>query len=143
MKVKECMSSNVLSVSPDASASHVAKIMMDNHVGCVPVCDTNKKIIGIVTDRDLILRIIACDKDARQTPVSEVMTTKVYTAAPDSEISEAQKIMSQWQIKRVPVVQNEEVIGIITVGDLANNTNEVGRVVEDICRCDENAKNNE
>jgi len=147
MKVRECMSNKISYVSPDTTASDVAKLMMDEHIGCVPVCDTNKRIVGLVTDRDLILRTIACDKDVKQTPVSEIMTTTVYTAAPDSEVSEAKKIMSEWQIKRVPVVQNEEIIGIITVGDLANSTNvdttEVGTAVEGICRCGANAKNAE
>jgi len=120
---------------------------MDEHIGCVPVCDTNKKIVGLVTDRDLILRTIACDKDASQTPISEVMTTEIYDVAPDSEVSEAKRIMTEWQIKRVPVVQDEEIIGIITVGDLANSnsvdTNEVGEAIEGICKCGANVKNAE
>ena len=75
------------------------------------------------------------------------MTTKIYDVSPDSEISEASEIMSNWQIKRVPVVENEMIVGIITVGDLANSNsvdaNEVGGTVEHICQCHKNAKNAE
>jgi len=147
MKVKDCMSNKISYVSPEATASDVAKLMMDEHIGCVPVCDADKKIVGLVTDRDLILRTIACNKDANQTPISEIMTTEVYDVAPDSEVSEAKRIMTEWQIKRVPVVKDDTIIGIITVGDLANSTdfdtNEVGGTVEGICKCGANAKNAE
>lgn len=147
MKVKECMCRNMSFVKPEVSVADVAKIMRDQHVGCIPVCDENKKIVGLVTDRDLVLRTIACDKDVKQTPVSEVMTTKVYDVGPDSEVSEASKIMCECQIKRVPVIENNQLVGIITLGDLANSneiqTDKVGQTVEEICDCDNNAKNNE
>ena len=147
MKVKECMTDKISFAKPEATVKEVATLMMDEHVGCIPICDNNKKIVGLVTDRDLILRTIACDKNPSTTPVSEVMTTKVYNVAPDSEISEASKIMCDYQVKRVPVIEDDQIVGIITVGDLANNqsitSNDVGDTVEKICKCDGNAKNSE
>lgn len=147
MKVKECMCSEVACVNPDSKITDVAKLMLNKHVGCIPVCDDNKKVVGLVTDRDLILRSIACEKDIKQTPVSEVMTTNVFNVAPDAEISEAEKIMCECQVRRVPVVENDVLVGIITVGDLANNKNvssqEVSDTVEQICNCNENPKNAE
>jgi len=146
MKVKECMCENVEYVNPSSTVVDVAKLMGQKHIGCVPVCDNNK-LVGLVTDRDLILRSIACDKDIKQTPVSEVMTTKVFNVAPDAEVSEAEKIMCECQVRRVPVVENDVLVGIITVGDLANNQNisskEISDTVEQICRCNENPKNAE
>lgn len=146
MKVKECMCKEVACVNPDSKISDVAKLMLNKHVGCVPVCDNNK-VVGLVTDRDLILRSLACEKDIKQTPVSEVMTTKVFNVSPDAEVSEASKIMCDCQIRRVPVVENDMIVGIITLGDLANNQNvtskEVSDTVEGICKCHQNSKNAE
>lgn len=147
MKVKECMCTDVASVNPNTTVCDVAKIMLDKHVGCIPVCNENNNVVGLVTDRDLILRTLACEKDIKQTPVSEVMTTKVFNVAPEAEVSEAEKIMCDCQIRRVPVVENDVLVGIITVGDLANNKNissqDVSNTVEQICKCDNNAKNAE
>ncbi len=146
MKVKDCMCCDVACVNPESKISDVAKLMLNKHVGCIPVCD-NKKVVGLVTDRDLILRSLACDKDIKQTPVSEVMTTKVFNVSPDAEVSEASKIMCDCQVRRVPVVENDVLVGIITIGDLANNQNisnqEVSETVEGICKCHNNPKNAE
>ena len=147
MKVKECMCTNVACVNPNTTVCDVAKLMLDKHVGCIPVCNENNNVVGLVTDRDLILRTLACEKDIKQTPVSEVMTTKVFNIAPDAEVSEAEKIMCDCQIRRVPVVENDVLVGIITIGDLANNKNissqDVSNTVEQICKCDGNTKNAE
>ena len=145
MKVKECMCNDVSCVKPEAKVCEVAKLMLDKHVGCIPVCNENNNIVGLVTDRDLILRTLACEKDIKQTPVSEVMTTKVFNIAPDAEVSEAEKIMCDCQIRREPVVEIDVLVGIITVGDLANNktisSQDVSNTVEQICKCGDNSKN--
>lgn len=147
MKVKECMCTDVACVKPETTICDVAKLMLNKHVGCIPVCDNNKNVVGLVTDRDLTLRSLACEKDIKQTPVSEIMTTKIFNVSPDAEVSEAEKIMCDCQIRRVPVVENDVLVGIITVGDLANNQNvthnEVSNTVEKICKCGENSKNAE
>ncbi|MDO5555079.1 MAG: CBS domain-containing protein [Clostridia bacterium] len=147
MKVKECMCKEVACVSPNTTICDVAKLMLNKHVGCIPICDDNKNVVGLITDRDLILRSLACEKDIKQTPISEVMTTKVYNVSPDAEVSEASKIMCECQIKRVPVIENNELVGIITLGDLANNqevsSKEVSDTVEGICKCNQNTKNAE
>lgn len=147
MKVKDCMCQNVECVGPEATVSDVAKLMQNKHVGCVPVCDTNKRIVGLVTDRDLILRTLACDKDIKQTKVSDVMTTNVHNCTPEADIEDVEQLMCDCQIRRVPVVEKEQLIGIITIGDLANNKNvnsdEMSYTFERICKCGDNAKNAE
>lgn len=147
MKVNECMCKEVSCVKPECTLKDVAKVMQEHHVGCVPVCDQSKNVVGLITDRDLVLRGIACNKDTNTTPVSEVMTTKVYTVAPDAEVTEASKIMCDCQVKRVPVIENEAIVGIITLGDLANNSQvngtQVYTTVEGICRCGENTTNDQ
>ncbi len=146
MKVKECMSLNVCCCNPDEAVSDVAKKMNEYHVGSMPVCDTNKNVVGIITDRDITLRCIACDKDVKSTPISEVMTTNVCCCGCDTDVQDATKLMSDMQIRRIPVLENDKVVGILTLGDLANSKNvsakEVSDTVEHICKCGCNSKNN-
>ena len=91
MKVKECMSNIVNTVKPDATVSDCAKMMCERHIGCVPVCNDERKVVGILTDRDILLRAVACDKDASNTKVSDIMSTKVFCCDCESEVEEAEK----------------------------------------------------
>lgn len=148
MKVKECMSSNICCCSPESTVYDAAKLMNTNHVGCIPVCDNNQNVVGILTDRDITLRTVACDKDVKTTPVSEVMTCQVCCCESESDINEATQLMSDFQVRRIPVMQNNKIVGMLTLGDLANshtniNANEVCDTLENICDCHPNAKNAE
>ena len=67
MKVKDCMCGEVCCVKPETKINEIAKLMMENHIGCIPVCDNNNCICGILTDRDILLRTVACNKDTTQT----------------------------------------------------------------------------
>ena len=144
MKVKDCMCNDVWCVKPETKINEVAKIMGTNHIGCVPVCDNNDCICGIVTDRDIILRSIACDKDVTKTPVSDIMTCNVCTCKENDEVSNAESKMSENQIRRIPVCdQYNHVIGILTMGDLAQNDKELGKqevctTISNICNCEWN-----
>lgn len=141
MKVKDCMCHEVCSVTPETSVNQVAKLMNEKHVGCIPVCDDNNCICGIVTDRDILLRVVACDKDTNECKVSDVMTCNVCTCTEDEEMTNAESKMAQNQIRRLPVCdQNNKVIGILTLGDLAQNDREIGKqqvctTIEEICNC--------
>ena len=73
MKAKECMCNDVCCVKPNATVYDVAKLMNDNHIGCVPVCNNENNVCGIVTDRDIILRSIVNNKNVKETPISEIM----------------------------------------------------------------------
>ena len=79
MKVKECMCNEVCCVKPETNVYEVAKLMSEYHIGSIPVCNTNNEICGIVTDRDILLRSIVCDKNIKETPVSDIMTCNVCT----------------------------------------------------------------
>ena len=140
MKVKDCMCNDVCCVKPETNLKKKKKIMSQNHIGCLPVCDNNNSICGIVTDRDLVLRCIACDKNIDNTPVSDIMSCNVCTCKETDDITNAQSKMGQKQIRRLPVCDNNnKVVGILTLGDLAKNDSEVGKeevciTLEDICR---------
>lgn len=146
MKVKDCMCTEVCYAKPETTIYDIAKLMETNQIGCVPVCDGNNCIVGLVTDRDIVLRTIACGKDAKTTPVSEIMTTNVWCCDIDEDIYDAENKMSTNQVRRLPVLQNNKVVGIITLGDLAHWDKEIGReefcaTVENICDCNGQVKN--
>lgn len=141
MKVKDCMCHEIAYLTPESTVEDCAKLMCNKHIGCIPICDSNKTVLGIVTDRDVILRSIACNKNIKTTPISDIMTCKVCCCTKDEEINEAEKKMADEQIRRLPVVdENNKIIGIITLGDLFKNkkvnTNEVSETLENICKCD-------
>jgi len=147
MRVKDCMCGEVCWVKPDTKIHEIAKIMNQNHIGCVPVCDDQNSIVGIITDRDIILRTIACDKDVKTTNASEIMTCNVCTCSKDDDIYDAELKMANNQIRRIPVVDNNKIIGMLTFGDLAHYYDEIGEdevcsTIENICECGGQAKNN-
>lgn len=141
MKVKDCMTTDTICASKDDDISTIAKLMNDNHIGSIPVCD-NENIVGIVTDRDIILRSIACDKDIKTTSVSDVMTTDVETVSPDTNVDDANKIMADYQVRRLPVVENNKIVGMLSIGDVYRNSStdkkEAADTMKCICECSKN-----
>ena len=137
MKVKECMCKEVESINPNTSIKECAKIMSDNHIGCVPVCNEQKEVVGIITDRDLLLRAVACDKDINTTKASDIMTCNAYCCSSDTDVKEAENIMSTEKIRRIPIVDNNKIVGILTLGDISQasdiNKNDVCTTLKDIC----------
>ena len=147
MKVNECMSGDVCCVKPETTLYDITKLMQKEHIGCVPVCNNENHIVGLITDRDILLRGLACDKNIKTTPVSEIMTKDVCYCNPEDEIKDAENKMSEYQIRRIPVVEkNGKVVGILTMGDLANYGDKIGKqevctTIENICNCDGQVKN--
>ena len=143
MKVKECMCENVCYCNSNSTISEAAKKMSENHIGCIPVCNDEKCVVGILTDRDITLRSVACNEDANTTKVSEIMSCNTVCCDCNSEITEASKIMGDEQVRRIPVTENGKLVGILTLGDMARskqiNNNFVGETAECICSC--NKKN--
>ena len=147
MKIRDCMCRDVQYVSPETTVQDVAKIMQNKHIGCVAVCNNNKNIVGLVTDRDIILRTLACEKDIKETPISEIMTRHIYKTTPEAESQDVVKIMCDSQVRRVPVVENGVLVGIVSLGDLANNNKinnqEAYDALNGICRCGQDKQNAE
>ena len=141
MKVKDCMCKEAVFVKPDCDTEECAKLMCENHIGCIPVCDDSKKVVGLVTDRDILLRTVGCGKEIKNTPVSDIMTCNVDCCSPETDVCDAEKVMSQNQIRRLPVIQNGQVVGMLTLGDLVGNkqvkTEGVCATLENICGCDD------
>ncbi len=134
-RVRDVMTPNPASVSEKDSIKRVAEIMKREDAGVVPVVD-GRKVIGIITDRDIVVRLIAEGKDPSDAKVNDAMSKQVRAVKEDTPINEVLQLMSREQIRRVPVTNNNnELIGIVSIGDIASDSKEtvkVGRTVEDI-----------
>lgn len=120
MKVKDIMTRDIAYINPDSKVIEAAQMMQKHNVGSIPVCD-HSGVVGIVTDRDIIVRNIAHGKDPKETPVRDVMTGQVITASPDMEVDEVAQMMASKQIRRVPVVENNMIVGMVALGDIATD----------------------
>lgn len=116
-KIRDVMSQHMITVTKQDNVFEIAMKMKENNVGIIPVVD-GKKLIGVVTDRDLVVRGYA-EKRSGSATVEEVISDQVYTISPDADIQEAAQLMAQQQIRRLPVVENGELVGIVAIGDLA------------------------
>ncbi|MFZ5987228.1 MAG: CBS domain-containing protein [Bacillota bacterium] len=120
MKVKDKMTKNVAYVNPTNTVVEAAQLMQKHNVGSIPVYD-QRGVVGIVTDRDIVVRNVAHGKVPNDTKVQDVMTSQVTTVTPDMDIDEVSKLMAQQQIRRVPVVENNQIVGILALGDMATD----------------------
>jgi len=120
VKVRDIMTRNVACLNPDSTVLEAAQLMQKHNVGSIPVCDESG-VVGIVTDRDIVVRNIAHGKDPRTTPVRDVMTSQVTTVGPDADLKAASATMSEKKIRRLPVVENNQLVGIISLGDVATS----------------------
>lgn len=121
MKISDIMTTNVATLEPQATVMDAAKVMQAHNIGSIPVCNKDHQLLGIVTDRDIIVRNIANDGDPRTTKLDVLMTKQVVWAEPDMDINQAIQLMIQTKIRRLPVVKNMKLVGIIALGDLATN----------------------
>lgn len=118
MKVKDIMTKDVAYINPNATIIEAAQLMQKHNVGSIPVCDQNG-VVGIVTDRDIVVRNVAHGTNPQTTAVKDVMTVDVTTATPDMDVDSVTRMMSNQQIRRVPVVENNMLVGIVALGDMA------------------------
>ena len=126
--VRDIMTPNPQCVTEKDSVLEAARIMRDEDTGVIPVVD-GRKIIGLITDRDIVVRAVAGGKDLNNCRVNEVMSKQVRSVNEDASVREVLDVMSGAQVRRVPVVnRNTELVGIVSMKDLANETNATGKV---------------
>lgn len=118
MKVRDIMTKEVAYINPESTVSEAAQLMQKHNVGSIPVCDQNG-VVGIVTDRDIVVRNVAHGKSPQETRVRDVMTGQVNTATPDMEVDAAADLMAQYKVRRLPVVENNRIVGMVSLGDIA------------------------
>lgn len=119
-QVKELMAKDCLTVTPENNIYEVAVLMAKNEIGFIPVVDEQEqtKLVGVVTDRDLVRRGYAA-KHPGSTAVKEVMSEQVVTTTPNESIDEAADLMAHYQIRRLPVVDQGKLVGVVALGDLS------------------------
>ena len=118
MKAHEIMTGSLITCSPDESVAEAARLMRDRNTGDVLVTDDGK-LVGIVTDRDIAVRVAAKELDPREVPVKHFMSKHVVTGQPHWDVDKLAKEMGKHQIRRLPITQNGLLVGIVSLGDLA------------------------
>ena len=134
-QIRDVMTGSPTTCEPSTTIVEVAKVMKQEDVGPVPVVEGDR-LIGLVTDRDIVLRVIADGRDPSSTTIGDIASGDVATVTPDQSLDEALRIMAQKQVRRIPVVENDRIVGIVAQADVARAADEerTGEVVQDISR---------
>jgi len=119
MKLRDVMTNPVIRIQAEESVAVAARTLEHYNIGILPVCGRDGRLCGLVTDRDMVTRCLAAGRQAETTAVREVMTAQVISAGPDMEASVAAGLMGRKQIRRLPVVENGKLCGMVSLGDLA------------------------
>ena len=119
MQISDVMTSRVISIRSGDTADTAARLLSRNNIGALPVTDDSGRLVGMLTDRDIVTRCLAADLSPRETPVSQIMTSGPVTIDQDASPGDAAFRMGQRQVRRLPVVQGEKLTGIVSLADLA------------------------
>ncbi|NLJ59221.1 MAG: CBS domain-containing protein [Tissierellia bacterium] len=117
MKLRDIMSKEIASLKAADSVEQAAQLMKQYNIGSVPICNQNS-VVGIVTDRDIALRSVARGQERNQ-EIKDIMTANPVVGTPDMNVHEAVRIMSEKQIRRLPVVENNQLVGMVALGDIS------------------------
>ena len=132
-KCNEVMTKNPICCLPNAMAAEAAEMMKSENIGSLPVVENEQtmKLIGIVTDRDLTMKVVAAGLDAKSTKVQSVMTHKVVTCHVDDDLQKALDAMAEHQLRRIPIVDNDnKIVGIIAQADVATRVDQPEKTAE-------------
>jgi CBS domain-containing protein len=133
-KVREVMTDQPRCVTPETPVSEAARLMKSEDVGSLPILE-GEKVTGVVTDRDIVIRAVAEEKDPRGMPVREVASRDLVTIGQDEDLSEALKLMASHQVRRIPVVdQDDRLVGVVAQADVAREVKDKdsGQMLQDI-----------
>ena len=119
MQVRELMNQSVVSITPGESASLAARLLARHQLGALPVCGEDGGLRGIVTDRDIVTRCVAAETDPHKVPVREIMSRNCAVISPEEDAAEAARLMGAGQVRRLPVLEEGKVVGMVSLGDLA------------------------
>ncbi len=120
MKVRDVMTRNVIRIGDQEPVAVAARTLTHYNIGALPVCGYDGRLCGMVTDRDLVTRCMASERNAGEVKVRDVMTGRVIAAGPDMEVAVAAHLMGREQVRRLPVVENGKLCGMVSLADLAN-----------------------
>jgi CBS domain-containing protein len=134
--IKDVMSSNPCSIDAEKSVAYAAKMMREEDVGLAPIVEGDK-LIGMLTDRDIAIRVVAEGRNPDQVKVADVASKQVVTIDPQQDLDEALRIMAKHQVRRLPVVQEDgKLVGVVAQADIAREGDDVqtGKLVEEISK---------
>lgn len=140
MKVFDLMSESVVSVGADEPVSTAARLLKKYNIGALPVCDDKGKLKGMITDRDIAIRCVASDSDPNKSRISDIMTRGAVTIEENAYIGDAARIMAEAQIRRLPVCKDGRLVGMLSLGDLARNTECDTEAAEALCEISKNIR---
>jgi CBS domain-containing protein len=131
--VRDAMTEEPRSIGASASVVEAARLMREEHIGSLPITD-DENLVGMITDRDITTRVVAEAADPKTTVVGDVYSRDLISVEPDKDLAEALQLMARHQVRRLPVVENGRLVGIVAQADIALNEKEknTGRLVEAI-----------
>jgi CBS domain-containing protein len=139
------MTASPVTISPDMNAFDAAGLMKSEDIGVLPVVQDDK-LVGLVTDRDLVVRVLAARKNPMEVKAGDVCTSAPVTVTPDMKLSDARELMEQNRVRRLPVMKGEELVGVLSLGDVAwadASTREVGEALKAVSESDQTRTTNE
>lgn len=122
MKIIDIMTSKIVSIDRDEPITAAARLLKRHNIGSLPVTDSENRLRGIITDRDIVLRCVAAEADPKTTKVSEIMSRGIITAESSDIIDSAVRLMSQDQVRRLPVLDDGRLVGMVSLCDLARRS---------------------
>lgn len=143
--VRHAMTESPTTISPEMNAFDAAGLMKSEDVGVLPVVQ-DAKLVGLLTDRDLVLRVLAERKNPIEVKVEDICTSSPVTVTPDMKLSDARELMEQHKVRRLPVMKGEELVGVLSMGDVAwadASTREVGEALRTISESESTRSTNE
>ncbi len=123
MKICDIMTDGAVSIGPHEPVSAAARLLKSKNIGALPVCDGQGKLRGMLTDRDIVIRCVAAGEDPAGVKVEEIMSRGVVFAGPFDEVEHAVRLMSEDQVRRIPVVDSGRLVGMVSLCDMARNCN--------------------
>lgn len=136
LKCRRIMAANVTTAGQESSIQEAAAILRDGDIGILPIVEEGGRLVGLLTDRDIVVRAVADGMDITSTPVGAIMTRDLYTAGPEDYVFEALRTMGEKQVRRIPIVEDDgSLVGIISMADIAlemEDEKEVAETLEEI-----------
>jgi CBS domain-containing protein len=134
MRAEDVMTREPVTLGPEATLGEAATLMRQEDCGSIPIVEAGR-LVGIVTDRDIVIRAVAAGKDPRSTRISEIMSADPVCIDPKTDVDEASKVMADRQIRRLPVVDDGKLVGILVIGQIARrdpDEQQTGEVLKEI-----------
>jgi CBS domain-containing protein len=135
-RAADIMSKDVTVIREEETIREAAERLASDDIGVLPICDSNKQIKGMLTDRDIVVHVVARGKDPSNTRASELEQGEIVTLRPDDSVEHAVELMAQYQVRRLPVVEDGQILGMVSQADVAKavSPEQAGRMLTQISK---------